>query len=297
MSWPSRLIILVLVSIPSAAQDQSRVECAALDSRTLKQSVHYCVQLPPSYDGTATSRPVPRYPVLYLLHGLGDNEQTLVTTGGWTLIDDLRRRHKIRDFLIVTPEGKRSFYINSANGEVLYNDFFLREFMPLVERKYRIRPGREFRAITGMSMGGYGALRLAFAYPQLFSAVSAQSPALVTSSLQSLDSAFRSGSRLTEMLGDVFGRPINVPHWTQNNPFALARRNAASLRDMAIYLNCGLEDDYGFEKGTDALHRQLLGEGIKHQFHLYPGNHSLTYFLTHLGETMEFHSRAFEARK
>jgi S-formylglutathione hydrolase FrmB len=146
-------------------------------------------------------------------------------------------------------------------------------------------------------MGGYGALRLAFAYPQLFSSVSAQSAALMTDSPQQLDRAMRSGAPFTTLMGSVFGRPINVAHWEANNVFVLAKRNQPGLRKLAIYFNCGDQDGYGFDKGARALDRQLKQEGIPHEFHLYPGDHTLPYFLSHLGETMEFHWKAFEAGK
>ena len=84
--------------------------------------------------------------------------------------------NKIGDFLIVAPEGKATFYINSADKKVLYSDFFLHEFLPSIEKKYSIRKDRKNRAISGVSMGGYGALRFAFAHPELFGSVSAQSP-------------------------------------------------------------------------------------------------------------------------
>ena len=109
------------------------------------------------------------------------------------MLDDLRHQHKMGDFLIVAPEGRRSFYINSADASVRYSDFFLQEFLPHIESKYRIRPGR---AISGISMGGYGALRFAFAHPELFSAVSAQSAALITESPRTLDSASNTGAPL-----------------------------------------------------------------------------------------------------
>jgi len=287
--------VLVLTGLAPNAQGQSRIDCNALNSRILKRVIHYCVQLPPGYD---TNEHSPRrYPVLYFLHGLGQNEQTLFNTGGWNLIEDLRQQHKIGDFLMVAPEGMRSFYVNSADGSVRYSDFFLREFTPYIESKYRIRPGREGRGITGVSMGGYGALRFAFAHPELFSAVSAQSAALMTASAQEMDAAEHSGAPIAKLLGTVFGQPVDVTHWKENSPFVLAKKNAARLRKLAIYFNCGQEDDYGFEKGAQALHQQLLAEGIQHQYHLYPGDHSLTYFLAHIGETMEFHSRAFGAQK
>jgi S-formylglutathione hydrolase FrmB len=272
---------------------QSRIECDALNSRILKYSVHYCVYLPASYDSGSTANPPQHYPALYFLHGLGDNEKTLFNSGGWTMLDDLRQQHKLGDFLIVAPEGRKSFYINSADGSVRYSDFFLQEFIPLIEKKYRISKGRSNRAITGISMGGYGALRFAFSHPEMFSAVSAQSAALITESPQELDLAARSGAPLGKVLADVFGDPIDVPHWNANDPFILARKNAAALKKLAIYFNCGENDNYGFEKGAAALHAELLKENVKHEYHLYPGDHSFTYFLAHFTEVVDFHSRAF----
>jgi len=288
-----RLVSFFLLVTGGWATAQSRIDCSALNSRILKQVVHYCVYLPAGYDAGATQHPPRRYPVLYFLHGLGDNEQTLFKSGGWTLLDDLRSQHKMGDFLIVAPEGRRSFYINSADGSVRYNDFFLQEFIPQIESKYRILPGRSGRAISGISMGGYGALRFGFAHPELFSAVSAQSAALITDSPQTLDSASRAGAPLAGVLAPVFGQSINVAHWNENSAFVLAKRNALALRKTAIYFNCGQDDNYGFEKGAAALHEELQKEVVKHEYHPYPGDHSLTYFLSHFDEVMEFHSKAF----
>ncbi|MGA7475287.1 MAG: alpha/beta hydrolase family protein [Candidatus Sulfotelmatobacter sp.] len=285
------LLVALIVSFPAHAQ--SRIDCNALNSRVLKYPVHYCVYLPASYAAGATKNPPHRYPVLYFLHGLGDNEQTLFNSGGWTLLDDLRQRHTIGDFLIVAPEGRRGFYINSADGSVRYSDFFLQEFIPLIESKYRVSSGRKNRAISGISMGGYGALRFAFSHPEMFSAVSAQSAALITESPEELDSAARSGAPLGKVLAAVFGNPINVSHWKNNSPSVLALRNAAALRKMAIYFNCGQDDNYGFEKGAAALHDQLQKEGVKHEYRAYPGDHSLAYFLSHFEEVLIFHSQAF----
>ena len=276
-----------------AAVAQSRIDCSAMNSRILKRVVHYCVYVPSGYDASAAEHPPRRYPVLYFLHGLGDNEQTLFNSGGWTLLDDLRNQHKMGDFLIAAPEGRRSFYVNSADGTVLYSDFFLREFMPHIEGKYRIRTGSAGHAISGISMGGYGALRFAFAHPDLFSAVSAQSAALISESPQQIDAASQTGAPLLGVLGPVFGSPINLQHWNENSPLLLARKNAPTLRRMAIYFNCGKDDNYGFEKGAAELHDILLAERVKHEYHLYPGDHSLQYFLAHFAEVMEFHSKAF----
>jgi S-formylglutathione hydrolase FrmB len=296
MRWPLRLLLISLsFAVPASAQ--SRIDCNALKSHILGETVHYCVLLPPGYDSAPASPSSLRYPVLYFLHGLGENEQTLFKTGGWNLIEDLRQQHKVSDFLIVTPEAKASFYVNSADGKVRYSDFFLQEFIPYIEGKYRIRREPKARAISGISMGGYGALRFAFTDPEIFSSVSAQSAALMTESPQGLNAASRSGTPLGAVLSPVFGNPINVRHWQENQPSSLARKNKIGIGKLAIYFNCGREDEYGFEVGATALDRQLQEEHIKHEFHLYPGNHSASYFGEHLGEVMEFHSRIFGAGK
>ncbi len=293
----ARYFIFLSIFLPAPAWSQSRIDCSAIKSRVLKQTVHYCVLLPASYDSKESKAAKRQYPVLYFLHGLGDNEQTLFKTGGWTVIDDLRQEYKIGEFLIVAPEGKRSFYINSADGKVPYSDFFLSEFMPHIEGKFRIRPGREARGISGISMGGYGALHFAFAHPELFSSVSAQSAALITQSPQELNTAEKSRSPLSGMLAVVFGRPIDARHWNENNPLVLAKTNRARLRNLAIYFNCGDEDNYRFDEGAKALHQILDSEGVKHEYHLYPGDHSPEYFFSHFAETMQFHSRVFASEK
>src|SRR5437870_8727361 len=91
----SRLGFALVVFLSLAASAQSRTDCNVIESRILKQSVHYCVQLPPDYDANGAKR---HYPVLYFLHGLGQSEQTLFSTGGWSVVEDLWRQHKIIDF-------------------------------------------------------------------------------------------------------------------------------------------------------------------------------------------------------
>jgi len=289
------LLLVFLFAIFAAAQ--SRVECGAMRSRILGDAVHYCALLPPGYDKPDPKGATQHYPVLYFLHGLGDNEQTLFKTGGLTVIDDIREQHKVGDFLIVTPEAKASFYVNSADGKVRYSDFFLQEFIPYIESKYRVRRERSARAITGISMGGYGALRFAFAHPELFSAVSAQSAALMTESAEELNGGLRSGTPMARLLGSVFGTPINMAHWEKNDPLMLAKKNQAGIRRLAIYFNCGERDEYSFETGATKLHQELLADGVKHAFRLYPGAPSAAYFRSHLGEVLQFHTQAFKGGK
>ncbi len=287
--------LLFAVAIPAFAAG-GQINCDAMKSHILGEDVHYCVSLPPNYEEAIVDHNFRGYPVLYFLHGLGENEQTLFKTGGWNLVEDLRQQKMIGDFLIVTPEAKGSFYINSADGKVRYSDFFLSEFMPYIERKYHVRRDRNSCGISGISMGGYGALRMAFAHPELFSSVSAESAALMTESPEELDEAMSSSvTQLNRLMGRVFGNPINVRHWKENDPLRLAKQNSTAIRKLAIYFNCGQDDDFGFEAGARRLDRELNAGKVKHEFHLYPGDHSGGYFLSHLGEAIQFHSKAFAA--
>jgi len=278
-----------LFSISNPALGQGRIDCSSFPSKILQRPVRYCVLLPPSYETESNQK----YPVLYFLHGLGQSEQTLVQSGGWGLIEDLRQHHTIGDFLLVAVEGRGTFFINSADGHERYSDFLLTEFIPHIESHFRIIRDRKLRGITGLSMGGYGALRFAFSHPELFGSVSAQSAALIIESPKELNADLRSAGPLARFMGGVFGNPINVAHWNQNNPFSLARQNRAQLKTQTIYFNCGQQDEYGFADGASQMHQQLLAEGIRHEFHLYPGGHTPDYFLSHLGETLQFHWHAF----
>ena len=283
------LLFLFFCSLLCAkpASAAGRVECSSFRSAVLGQSVRYCALLPPSYDAEKTRR----YPVLYYLHGLGDNEQSLVNLGGWNLAENLRDAGKIGEFLIFAPDGERTFYFNSRDGKVRYEDFFIREFVPAMEKKYRAKSGRASRAITGISMGGYGALHMAFKYPQLFCAVSSHMGALI----EKIPAAFtdpRSLGRGLGFLGEAFGRPFDREFWDRNNPFTLARQ-AKSLAALKIYFDCGDQDSYGFDDGARALHELLKSKRVAHEFHIYPGGHNWDFVSEHLGASMEFHSRAF----
>lgn len=279
------LAFLSIACPPRAHAALGRIECRSTHSQVLSRAVRYCAILPPSYDENKTQH----YPVLYFLHGLGENEQMLVSSGGWNLIEDLWEQKRLGEFLIVTPDAGTSFYINSYDGRERYEDFFVREFLPFVERTYRTRPGRRYRGIGGISMGGYGALHLAFRHPDLFTSVSASSAALL-GALPGVKFSNPRQSRLLRVLA-VFGTPPNAAFWQRNDPITLAR--TAHLAGMKIYFDCGTEDDYGFEKGAQTLHDTLASRRIPHEFHLYPGGHDWRYFAEHLPAALEFHSRAF----
>ncbi len=274
----------LLLAFPTHAAP-GRVECNSVPSKILARPVAYCVALPSAFD----ANPTLHFPILYFLHGLGDNEQFLVHSGVWNAVEDLGDRHELRDFLIATPDGGTDFYINSKDGKNRYEDFLIQEFFPFIEKRYRATPGRGNRAIDGVSMGGYGALHLAFRHPQLFSSVSAHSAALIDK-LPSFAAGAQPSPR-TRIFGGVFGNPLDPAFWEQNSPLTQAR--TAKLAGLKIYFDCGDQDDYGFEAGASALDKILTARHIAHEFHLYPGRHDLTYFAAHIPASLAFASNQF----
>jgi predicted alpha/beta superfamily hydrolase len=115
-------LLLVAVLATGLASGQSRIDCTSIESHMLHRAVRYCVMLPSSYE-----KETKKYPVLYFLHGLGENEQALMRSGGWGLIEDLPREHKVGDFIMVAPEGRGTFFINSADGHNRNNDYLISE--------------------------------------------------------------------------------------------------------------------------------------------------------------------------
>jgi S-formylglutathione hydrolase FrmB len=278
---------LYLFYVPNCASAATgRMECNSLPSKILAHPVNYCVILPPSYDADKTRR----FPILYFFHGLGDNEQMFIHAGGFNLVQDLWERGQIGEFLIVTPNADATFYINSRDGKVRYEDFLVQEFLSGIETRYRARPGRANRGVAGVSMGGYGALHLAFRHPQLFSAVSAHSPAIIDK-LPAFTAPTSGGSMRSRVLGATFGSPPDPAFWDHNSPLTLAR--SANLTGVKIYFDCGDQDDFGFESGATALDKILASRHIPREAHIYPGRHDWQYFAEHLPASLEFHSRFF----
>lgn len=262
-----------------------RFECNSQASKVLARSVHYCIVLPPTFDADKARH----FPIVYYFHGLGDNEQFFLHSGAWNLAEDLRERGEIKDFLIATPDADASFYINSRDGKERYEDFLLQEFFPFIEKRYRVAPGRDHRAIAGISMGGYGALHLAFRHPQLFASVSAHSAALIEKLPVFLGPTLNSPR--ARVLGSVFASPPDDAFWQRNSPLTLAR--TTNLSGLKIYFDCGDEDDYGFATGATALDKILSARHIPHEFHIYPGRHDAAYFAEHLPASLIFISQAF----
>ena len=272
----------------------SRVQYKTFHSSLVNRDLNYAIYLPPSYD--ASTR---KYPVLYFLHGLNENEMRWSTRGGADLLlDKLIAEKKIGEFIVAIPAvDSTSFYTNARNGGAPWEDVVVKEFIPSMESTYRINATRATRAIGGISMGGYGSLKIAMKHPELFSAVSAHSAALVPS----FDTTTVSGRRL-DMFKALFDRiyginfagpgPQDLSYWEANNPLTLAK-DTSKLQGMKIYFDCGTEDDYGFYDGLKVLDDILTKASYPHETHLYPGVHGWDFAKQHIEQSLQFHGKAF----
>ncbi len=287
----SAILIASLVAAfvaTTMAQSASRAECATYESKILARAVPYCVMLPPSY----LQQTQQRYPVAYYLHGLGDNEQSLVNLGGWSIYDRLMREKKIGEMVVIAPAGFFSFYVNSRDGQLRYEDFFFREFLPAMEKKYRIGTTRAQRGVLGVSMGGYGALHYAFEHPERFAAVGANMPALVEQMPREFTQEWQ-----RRLMGHIFGDPPDQAYFQRNSVFHMARTTPAErLRTLHIYFDCGAQDRYGFASGTTALDKLLTARGIPHEAHIYPGGHDWQFVMDHFAAALTVVAKGIGAR-
>ena len=274
--------VTVLFALPAVAE----VQCDAVPSAILGRPVNVCVALPPGYASGEKS-----YPTLYFLHGLFENEQSWSARGGLQILHDLWGRGEAEKFIVVLPDGGKTFYVNSYNGHERYEDFFILELVPWVDRKFRTFANPAARGISGTSMGGYGALHLAMDHPDIFGSVSAHSAALIPEIPDPLPSEGRWGF-YAKVLQAPFGSPLNKTYFDHNNPLTLAGQTDR-FRRLMVYFDCGEYDRYGFEAGAKLLHEKLRAAGFAHEFALRPGDHGWSYLHQYMKFSILFHSRCF----
>ncbi len=284
------LASLILCSAMAAvAAAPTTTKCDEVPSAILGRSVGYCVDLPADYE---TSAPI-RYPVLYFLHGLFENDQRWIDRGGKEVLDGMLAEGKIGPFIVVLPDAYNTFYVNSSDGKVRYEDFFVKELIPYIDSHYRTIPTRAERGISGVSMGGYGALHLAMEHPDLFEAVSAHSAALLPEFPHPIPTQGRWGF-YARVLQEAFGSPLSEAWWDKNNPLNLAK-HSSTFDGLKIYFDVGDHDRYGFEEGNELLDKILTKENYPHEFYLREGDHGWPYLRKYMQYSLLFHWKWFEA--
>lgn len=254
------LLAVLLLHSPAQAQT-SRLREDSVQSAALGRQVKYRVLVPQGYDAS-----LQRYPVLYLLHGLtGDYRD-------WTTKTNLAEYSRPLPLIIVMPDGGNSWYTNAADGSAKFEDYMASELPADVAQKYRTINSRHGRAIAGLSMGGFGALKLAFKRPAQFSVAGSFSGAFGVTLEGELES--RIGTVESERLRSIFGPPDSITR-KENDVFALA----AALRPAGapyIYIDCGTSD------ALIASNRQVVEalskSGAAYEYHEVGGSHAWDYW-------------------
>ena len=252
-----------------------RIEYAEFSSASLGRNVRYAVSLPPSYDKRGAQGA--RYPLVIFLHGLNNDERDWESRCIETKLEALRASSKVGEFIVAIPYGANSFYLNARDG-TRYEDAIVRDFLPFVDKTYRTLGTPRARLIEGISMGGYGALLIAFKHPELFAGVAAHSAALFDELPQPPQSPEdRGGKYRYDLATKLFGAPPDPAFFRANNPLHLASANAPAIKRLKIYFDIGESDRYGFERGNAQLSAVLREAGVAHEYTLAPGAHGWSF--------------------
>lgn len=275
-----------------AASAKGRVEYGSFTSASLGTDVGYAVSLPPSYD----REPKRRYPLVLFLHGLFNSERDWEGRGIQAQIDRLRAEGKIGEFIVAVPYGANSFYLNAKDGPK-YEDAIVRDFLPFVDRTFRTTAKPSERVIQGISMGGFGALVIAFKHPELFVAVAAHCAAVFEDLPKPPESAAdRRGSYRYEIATKIFGNPPDDSFFKANNPIGLVESRAGKIKGLKIYFDVGEQDRYGFATGNRSFDEVLTKAGVPHEFHLTDGDHGWAYLVSRSEAGFGFVSKALGAK-
>jgi enterochelin esterase family protein len=278
----------------------SVVEFKSFDSRALGTAEPYSVLLPPSY----MKEPSRTYPVLYFLHGL-NNDHTSWTVDRYgnlqNAIEAMMLAKKTPEFIMVHPHGDSSFYCNFIDGSRRYEDLIVHDLIELMETQYRAKKGRENRALGGTSMGGFGALKIAMKFPELFASAAGHSP-IIFLGKNPLDvpeqvKSSRYYQFFVQILKPILGDPVRQEVWDANNPLLLARD--PTVRSVKLYMDYGTEDRYNqiirLDEGVKALDRELTAAEVPHVFKTHPGEgHGWALVAAHIGESLPFLCQNFK---
>lgn len=262
------LLFAVLFSTSAFAQKGKIIESLEFKSKE-GVAMKYSVYLPADYETSQRS-----YPVVYLLHGYSDDETGWVQFGEANAIADKGIADaNFPPCIIIMPDGKVTWYCNSYDGKERWEDNFVNEFIPYVEKQYRIRPKKEFRAIAGLSMGGFGALKLSMRHPDLFAAC----VALSSGTFSDEEILAMPNEQYERYFGGIFGNQLKSNErineaWKANSPLHLIQTVSKSdLKSVKYWIDCG-DDDFLY-KGNALLHIGLRDLDIPHEFRTRNGAH------------------------
>lgn len=276
-----------------SAQPMGKViEERTVKSSILNKTVKYTVYLPADYEHAERS-----YPVVYLLHGYTDDNT------GWLQFGEINRYADkaiadgtIPPMIIIMPNGDSSWYMNSYDGKERYEDFFVKEFMPSIEKTYRIKAEKKYRGIAGLSMGGFGTLNFSIKYPELFAAAAPLSAAVFDDAAM----VAMQDKNYEFTFGQLFGRGLKGNErlnkaWYDNSILKLVEtKSTEDLKKVNYWIDCG-DDDF-LTKGNCLLHILLTDKHVPHEFRVRDGAHTWTYWRTGIVDALKFIGDSFHQK-
>ena len=277
---------ILFLLLPAFSAKAGKVVTDSLESKVLGASVKYNVYLPSGFDKSDK-----QYPVIYMLHGLSDTYTAWVERGGMqTVADELIGTGELRKVVIIMPNAGGPDIHNTWNGYFNmpgwnYEDFFFKEFLPHVERKYRIISDKGHRAVMGLSMGGGGSAVYCQRHPDMFS------------------SCYAMSAWLENKQGQVGGKDLKKDKLyyvsnAVNEHSALAFIDNAddatlqALRTVKWFFDCG-DDDFLVRLSFE-LHMKMKEKGVKSELRVRNGVHNWEYWHTALRTALPYASRNFD---
>lgn len=260
------------------------IEGNVFKSELVAEDVNYSIYLPPDYQQSTRS-----YPVLYLLHGYSDDETAWVQFGEVNVsADKLIGAGEIPAMIIVMPDARYTYYVDDYAGKDKYATMFAEEFIPHIDKTYRTRAKKEFRAVSGLSMGGFGSLIYALRYPEMFA------------SCVAFSSAIRDDSTVVEIdqegwdrrYGKLFGEGLKgqerlSDHWNSFSVmYQAANLPVETLEKVRWYIDCGDDDRLG--RGNSALHLLWMEREVPHEYRVRDGAHRWVYWRTGIRDGLRF---------
>lgn len=262
----------------------SHVEYRKFPCPSLGYDLACAISLPASYQ----KDPNRRYPVVFFLHGLFNDEHDWESRGIQDSLDELRASGRVGEYIVAIPYGASSFYLNGKDG-TRYEDAIVKDFIPFVDHTYRTTANASSRLIEGISMGGYGALMIAFKHPEMFAGVAAHCAALFSELPPPPKNTEDTRGRFRyELATRIYGNPIDKEFFQANNPLELAKKNTSAIRKLKIYFDIGKQDRYGFDVGNNQLDASLTEAGIAHQYYLVDGEHGWSFMLKRTAPAFQF---------
>jgi enterochelin esterase-like enzyme len=256
----------------------------SMTSKILKGERKYAIYLPPDYETSQRS-----YPVLYLLHGGGDDQTGWVQFGEVLHIaDEAINAGEATSMVIVMPDANtgRRGYNNDITGEWRYEDFFFEEFLPYIEQTYRIKGEKRYRAVAGLSMGGEGTFLFALHHPEMFSSACPLSAGTGPLSMEDMKAYLDR----REIKG---GTEAEIKAYYERQSVLSLIENMPDDQKKAVrwYIDCG-DDDFLYE-GNSLAHIAMRKKEIPHEFRTRDGGHTWTYWRAALPNVLAFISDAF----